>query len=240
MIRRAARRAFTLLEAVLALTLALSLVLVMLTFYKQATDVRAAVLDEALLVGEERAVMDLATQELRAAMAAPQAGIGVEGAIDQIRFATVALPGGSVWIVRRAAESDQLPPERDLQIVGYRLRIVEDDMGQPVVVGLERTCQRLLTAQVAEEGVEIQATLVSAGLKFLRLRYWDGTTWLESWGGNDLPQAVEICLGREPLPEGVEPLQYPYPLFRRVVFVPAGARAASGTVVRGLGEETGP
>jgi hypothetical protein len=160
-----------------------------------------------------------------------------------MRLATTALPGAVVWAVQRTTEGPAAPAERDVQIVGYRLRITEDEQGQPVIEGIERTYQKTLTARTAEEGKEILATLLAPQFKFLRLRYWDASAgvWSEGWGGGDLPAAVEIVLGIQPLPEGVEPLQYPYETFRRVVYVPAGAKAPGGsTIVRGLGEETGP
>ena len=234
---RAARPGFTLLEVVLAVTLALALMVAMLTFYKQVADVRVAVIEESELVGQERLVMDRLTQELRAGYVYPMIGLGLEGDLTQMRFATVTLPGGSAWIVQKATETDAMPPERDLQLLGYRLRIVEDEDGQPVIEGVERTCQKTLTARTTDEEEEIPSTLMAPSLKFIRLRYWDGGAWVDAWSSGDLPQAVEIVLGKEPLPEGVEPLEYPYEIYRRVVFIPSAARAAQGgTVVRGLGE----
>jgi len=240
MIRRRAQPGFTLLEVVLAVTLSLALMAAILTFYRQAAHVREAVLDEARLVAAERLVMSRVTEELRGALVYPFVGLGLDGGIDQMRFSSAVLPGPAAWVVTKMTDQAPPPPERDVQIVGYRLRIVEDEMGQPVIEGLERTCQRVLTARVTEEGQNIEATLLSDGIKFLRLRYWDGNAWVDSWGGGDLPGAVEIALGQEPLPEGVDPLQYPYPTFRRVIYVPEGAKATGGTVVRGLGGEGEP
>ena len=236
-------RGFTLLEVVLAVTLTLGLMAAMLTFYKQAADVRAIVKHEADTVGAERTVMALMTADLRAALICNQAGLGLDGGLGGMRLATTTLPGAVVWAVQRTTEGPAAPAERDVQIVGYRLRITEDEQGQPVIEGIERTYQKTLTARTAEEGKEILATLLATQFKFLRLRYWDasGGVWNQGWGGGDLPAAVEIVLGIQPLPEGVEPLQYPYETFRRVVYVPAGAKAPGGSaIVRGLGEETGP
>ncbi|MBM4017169.1 MAG: hypothetical protein FJ288_02395 [Planctomycetes bacterium] len=235
---RRARRGFTLLEVVLAVGLALALMAAMLTFYQQATQVRASLSLEAEKIGAERAIMNLITDELRSAMAPREMGMGLEGGLGGLRVPTTCLPGAAAWIVTAATETPP-PAERDVQIVGYRPRIIEDEQGQPVIVGIERTCQKNITARVAEEGREIQTLLLSPHFKFIRFRYWDGNAWIESWGGGDLPGAVEIVLGEQPLPENVEPMDYPYPIFRRVVFVPAGARTTAGTVVRGL-EEGGP
>jgi hypothetical protein len=49
-----------------------------------------------------------------------------------------------------------------------------------------------------------------------------------------------VVLGIEPLPDGVDPVDYPYPVFRRVVYVPGGVKATGGTIVLGVGEEGGP
>ena len=236
---RRARPGFTLLEIVLAVALALALVAAMLTFYQQAVQVRASLNDEINKTSAERAVMNLLTAELRSARICRQIGLGLEGSLDQMRLVNTCLPGAMAWVVTTTTET---PPaaERDIQVVGWRLRIVEDEDGQLVIVGIERTCQKNVTARVAEEGKEIQTLLVSPRFKFIRFRYWDGNAWLETWGGGDLPGAVEIVLGEEPLPEGASPMDYPYLIFRRVVYVPAGAKAAGGTIVRGLDGGGGP
>jgi hypothetical protein len=227
-------------EVVLAVTLALALVVAMFMFYKQVADIRANVASEVDLVAGERAVMDIATAELRAAAPRPPSGVGFQGGVDAVRFASTTLPGPGAWLVRSATDGRIGAGECGVQIIGYRLRVSEDADGQPVVEGVERTCQRLPTASTAEEGKEITVGLLAPGLKFLRLRYWDGTVWLESWGRGELPAAVEIVLGERPLPEGVEPLDYPYPTFRRVVALPGAAPAApAGNIIRGLGEEGG-
>jgi type II secretory pathway component PulJ len=237
--RRHARAGFTLLEIVLAVALALALVAAMLTFYQQVVQVRASLGQEIDKTSAERAVMNLLTTELRGARTSRQISMGLEGGLDQVRLVTTCLPGPTTWIVTTSTET---PPgaERDIQIVGWRLRIVEDEDGQLVIMGIERTCQKNLTARVAEEGKEIQTLLVSPRFKFIRFRYWDGNTWLESWSGGDLPGAAEIVLGEDPLPEGAQPMDYPYPIFRRVVYLPAGAKATGGTIVRGLDDGGGP
>ena len=237
--RRRAQPGFTLLEIVLAVALALALVAAMLTFYQQAAQVRASLSQEVDKTAAERAVMGLLTSELRCARPCREIGMGMEGALDQLRMVTTCLPGATAWVVTTATETPP-PAERDIQIVGWRLRIVEDEDGQLVIVGIERTCQKNITARVAEEGKEIQTLLVTPRFKFIRFRYWDGNAWQESWSGGDLPGGVEIVLGEEPLPDGVEPMDYPYPVFRRVVYVPSGAKATGGTIVRGLGDGGGP
>jgi len=238
--RRRARSGFTLLEVVLAVTLALALMAAMLTFYKQAADVRAAVLGDVRLVSAERMTMDRLTEELRSAFVQRFLGLGLEGGLSEMRFAALTFPGGAMWVEQNVTDVNPMAREADVQIVGYRLRYSEDEMGQVVVDGVERTCLRTPTARISEEGKEIQATLLSPDIKFLRLRYWDGTTWAETWGGGTLPQAVEIVLGKEPLPEHVEPLEYPYPTFRRIVALPSAPKTATGTAAAAPAEAAAP
>ena len=242
------RKGFTLLEVMLALSLSLGLLALLLGFYKEVADTRTAVGAEIDIVTAERTVMELATVELRGAMPYPQAGIGLAGQATDMRFATLASPGADAWQVRTMTEGQVGPSGGGLQIVGYRLQMVVDDAGNPVtdddgnplVAGVARTCQRLATAQTAEEGKQIEVKLVAAAMKFLRLRYWDGSAWAESWSGQTLPGAVEIVLGEQPLPPGVDPMEYPYNTFRRVVFVPAGAKSPTGTIIRGLDDSATP
>jgi len=230
-----ARRGFTLIEVVLAVSLSLALVVAILAFYKQVTDVRAVVRAEAQIISDEQTIMGLMTQDLRSALVSALAALAIDGgASGQVRMATASLPGGISWVVQQATATEQYPPQPDVQIVGYRLRVEEDDQGQPVITGLERTCQRTPTLRTAEEGVDIQVTLLSSGMRFLYLRYWDGAAWQESWTTGDLPGAVEITLGREPLPDGSDPAEYPHSVYRRVVCVPAGVKPPSSTTVVGL------
>jgi prepilin-type N-terminal cleavage/methylation domain-containing protein len=254
---RRVRRGFTLIEVVLAVALSLALVVAMLAFYEQVVDVRAKVRAEAQIVSEEQKIMDLMTQDLRSAFVLPAVSMGVDGAtLQQIRMVTVGLPGGMSWVapsmmgVTGVATGDLPPPQGDLQIIGYRLRIEQDDQGQTAVTGLERTCQRTPTLETAVEGDEhgltvdgtpadIFVTPLTFSIRFLRLRYWDGSAWQDSWSSGDLPGAVEIILGRDVLPDGSDPADYPGTTFRRMVAIPAGVKPPTGTIITGLGTEGG-
>ena len=65
--------------------------------------------------------------------------------------------------------------------------------------------------------------------QFVRFRYWDGSTWLEAWNTPDLPVGVEVSLGLEALPAETSPDEYPFELYRRVIYLPnhGPARSAS-------------
>jgi len=231
------RGAFTLLEVLLSVTLALGIVGSALAFYDHTVDVRSAVTGRIASAASVRAVMDRITDELRGATTSSFIGTGVEGSSREIHFITTALPGPAGWIERKSTD-DPIVPEHDLQLVGYRLRSEQDDRGRTIIVGLERTCQKLLTARSVEQGREMIADLLTDRVRFLRLRYWDGSAWLSAWSGGDVPAAVEITLGREPLEEDAEPDEYAHPVWRRVVYVPSGFAGPGPAGVRGRGRGT--
>ena len=212
-----------------------------LTFYSHVLDVRDdfhGQMSSVRVTAARRAVMDRITAELRSAITYPFLQLGLSGQPDEMQFIRAGLPGQGVWAVRDATE-DPIPPEHDLQLVNYRVRIVEDESGELVCEGIERNWQKIIAAETAEEGEEIQSALIAPQFKFIGFRYWDNENaeWVTMWESGDLPMAVEIALVVEPLPENVEPEEYPYPTFRRVVYVPGGWQAFGGSVIiRGRGE----
>jgi len=203
---------FTLIEVILTLTLAIALIGTVLSFHSRAAATRRRVLDRLDAISAERLVMDRVTNELRGAMTYPFLQFGMQGSSERVTFMTAALPGPAAWAIRKSTD-DPIPPEHDLQIVGYRLRIAEDDDGVEYVAGLERTCQKIVAARTAEEGVDITVSLLTD----------------RNWSGGDLPRAVEIAMGREPLPEDTDPADYPHELYRRVIYIPGGAPAPRDT-----------
>jgi prepilin-type N-terminal cleavage/methylation domain-containing protein len=65
--------------------------------------------------------------------------------------------------------------------------------------------------------------------QFVRFRYWDGSSWLEAWDAPDLPIGVEVSLGMEPLPAEMTAEEYPFELYRRVVYLPNHGPARQAT-----------
>jgi len=235
------RRAFTLVEVILAVGLTMGVVLAALAFYQQIISTRQSFTDQLGAVevtAGRRALMERMTGELRSAIVYPFLQMRLTGGASGMQFMVAALPGQSVWATDDISD---LPaaPQQDMRIVGYRLRQSEDpDTGLPTIEGIERTEQTVIAAATIEEGVDVTSTLIGPTFKFLSLRYWDNQSgqWLTSWDGGDAPMAVEITIGIEPLPEGVEPVDYPFEAFRRVVYVPAGKTPQGGTtIMRGLG-----
>ena len=228
--RGRAKSALTLLEVMLAVALTAGLMGSMLWFYHHAVSGRSSVLREVEIATAQRVIMDRITDELRGAIASRFLSLGVEGRTDEIAFLTVRLPGLAVWAEVGRAE-DPPPPETDVQLVGYRLRIQQDESGAVLIDGLERTFQKTPTARQAEEGEGVDASLLSEHIKFVGFRYWDGNAWADSWSGGDMPLAVEISLGTEPLPANTDPAEYPFETVRRTVYIPAGEKPLTGGAV---------
>ena len=222
-------RAFTLVEVVVAISIALGLIGTVLAFYDYALSIRAEVTDEMELVNAERIIMERMTSELRGAIRYPFISMGMEGGTSSdptyrcwCNFITVTIPGPAAWAVRKSTD-DPIPPEHDLELVGYRLRVVTYDDGTTSVEGLERTSQKILAPDgETQEGKQITVSFLTSHIKFLYLRYWDGANWLESWTGGDLPRAVEITMGPEPLEDNEPILDYlsTHTSFRRMVYLP--------------------
>lgn len=151
---------------------------------------------------------------------------GLNGQAHSFRFMTTTIPARSAWAVVSGTENAP-PPTHDVEWVGYRLRTSENEDGELVIDGLERTSQRIISAVESEEGVQIESQLMAPSVKFLALYYFDGSGWGDQWTTPDLPLAVEIILGATPLPEGMEVQEYieQYPVNRRTIYVPASRQA---------------
>ena len=224
----------TLLEVVLAVSIVVMMMGGTYAFYTDILGTRDSVVETTERISAVRSVMSRLTDELGAAKLYPFVNIGLNGQTDRMEFMTVVLPGRAAWALRGLTE-DPVPAEHDLQLLGYRLRTREDESGEVVVEGLERTCQRRLTATEVEEGEEIELSLLTPHVRFLSLQYYDGAAWNTTWSASSLPAAVRITLGLAPLPEDLDPEDYPYEAFRRTIYLPGGVSDTAGTVVRGLG-----
>lgn len=222
----AARRAFTLMEVILAVVLSVGLLTAVLSLQSSATETRNTLMAQAQKAAAQRLVMDRMTNELASAIVYPFINLGLEGQTDNVSIITACLPGQAAWAIRNITEAP-ISPEFDLQKVQYRLSTVTDDNGVVYVVGVERTCQKIIAAKTAQEGVDTQVQFITSQFKFIRLRYWDDTSkeWMDSWSQQDLPLGVEVSLGAEPLPEGVDPIDYPYEVHTRIIYLPGGKKA---------------
>lgn len=251
---------FTLMEVILSIVLVIGLVGGMFALYKQALNIRDRVHQEMDMWLAGRLAVDRMTDELRSAMEFRFLQMGMEGQGDQAQWICAQLPGPAAWAVRKDTENT-IPPVTDVQIVGYRLGTSENEEGELVIDGLERTCQKVLTAvsvqetratepvdgeedeedaeEESAEQAEVEVVLLTPHIKYLKLRYYDGNSWQDSWTGGDLPRAVEICLGGRALGEEEDPEEYDDILFRRVVYVPGGVKGQVGGVQGGFGGRGG-
>jgi type II secretory pathway pseudopilin PulG len=232
-------RAFTLVEVVLAISIAIGILVVALFFHSQATNLRAQLLDESDRIATIRLVMERLTAELRAAFEQPQ--YGFTGDATSLRFVTAvapALPG------RPAATT----PRTDLRLVSYRLGKTLEGTNE-IVTGLIRAEQPLVEAPAARGTLALPVTTVPAdatnaldfaatvlestnalargpeplteAIRFVRLWFWDGYEWSATWDSPQLPRGIEINLGSQLLPEDGTLADYPGDLYRRVIYLPA-------------------
>jgi len=238
-------RAFTLTEVLVAIGMAVGLMAALLWFYQHAARVRRDVTDQLQRIQTRRLVMNRLTDQLRGAMVYPFLNIGMEGDTQSITFVTAVLPGPAAWAVRQGTD-DPIPPQQDLVLTQIGLRVVEDDDGYQVIEGLEARTQKLIAAtnvtedddSETDETSASESALLSPFIHFARFRYWDGANWVETWAQATLPAAVEVAFGHEYLPEGTDPIDYPYDLATRVIYLP-GSQGLSddgglGDLLRGL------
>ena len=162
--------------------------------------------------------------------------VGVEGETNRLTFITAALPDRSTWAALSVTDAPPTP-QQDLRLVTYALRIVEGEDGSQSIDGVETDVQKLLTVRIAEEGEDepITSVLLSPDVMFVRFRYWDGSAWQTSWSGAEMPAAVEIAMGAEPLEAGGDPENYSHEMARRVVWLALTTVQQSSTMIRGLG-----
>jgi hypothetical protein len=149
-----------------------------------------------------------------------------------------------------------LPPTTDLKRVSYQL-IGGTNLMQPR--GLDRREELLLAGAFtsgtnATEFVEVadtnaiesadgSATNIVARrlpltdkIQHLQFRYWQGTNWVESWSGLDLPAGIEVVVAKDAMPsEGLTEGDV-FEIFRRVIYLP-NSDHPENAVVTGPTEE---
>jgi hypothetical protein len=240
-----------LLEVVLALSIAFGLLVVVLYYYHQAARLRDSTLGSAAGLAAVRLCMDRLGTELRTASGqpgtfrgapqeieflhcdlpepaiGPPSESGVEPAMPfPLRRIRYALPdggdaGGGSGLVR--TESFVATPAP--------AAVAEEEPIEPLDTTLDTNdVWAIESATFAEEGARVTTSFPSSGaaaltipeLRYLRLRYWDGAVWQESWSSPTLPRGVEITLALEAVPGDGAPDAQPDEVFRRVIALPAG------------------
>ena len=248
-----ARRAFTLIEVLLAVGLATALLLAALFFYRQAAQLRSDILQSSRAIAALRLSLDQLASDLRAAVPAPNHPfVGGPASLEFTRFSPPPPASPSTNLAHN-------PPDAPLAVVVLST-LIQTDGTNLVVQGLSRRSQPL-GAQPRPAGVATNlptpdinpetdplAPIASLAIptnpspsaapaqgpllpvRFLLLRYWNGIDWQDSWLAPNPPQGVEITLGMEPLPNDMPPEAYPHERFTRVVFIPAGQNPPPSTL----------
>jgi prepilin-type N-terminal cleavage/methylation domain-containing protein len=263
-------RGFTLLEVVLALSIALGLLVVVLYYYQQASVLRDSILRSTAGLAAVRLCLDRLGTELRTASGQPG---DFRGGPQEIEFLHCDLPEPANAVPGEV--STETEPRFPLRRIRYALSIAgeaSDDSGllrteefvavtPPAAAAEDQSFASpgappdlppdtndvwaAESATEVDEGTRLTTSFPSAGvpaltipeLRYLRLRYWDGAAWQESWSASTLPRGVEITLALEALPDDAAPESLPAEVFRRVIALPTGL--ATSPAVRadeGIGE----
>lgn len=234
---------FTLIEILLAISIATGLLIVAMIFYRQAAELRRQILQESERLAAVRLVMDRLAVDLRSARVGQVAGEEFRGDEGSLSFvtSTVALPvagngPGSVVggaDVLRVTFSPVISREGTNQSVAGFLRREE-----PVGVAARGGSWGGTGAGRLGDLVEIPSAPViptTDHIRFARFRYWDGAAWQTGWTNSAPPPGVEMILGMEPPAAEDDSLEtYPFEQFRRVVAVPSGQ--ASSSKIGSVGE----
>jgi hypothetical protein len=231
---------------VLAIGIAAGILMVVLFFYRQSDALRTALLEETSRISAARLIMERLSQELSAARRSESFQQGLSGGPDNLRFVRLDFPLVSAWTNQTNLVSTPAPAP--FRLVSYSL--VQSTNGGSGS-GLVRS-EALLSRRTTPVGLTNEDDALPGGgnaastnglaieqLQFLRFRYYDGTNWLEAWSAPDLPVGIEVSLGVEPLPPELTAEDYPFEVYRRVIYLPT--RAAVGAVAQAMaGAKEGP
>lgn len=221
--------AFTLVEMVLAIGIAVGMLIIAMLFYRQVADLRTQILTESERLATVRLLMDRIAGDLRTAGSLAGGGQEFRGETGTLSFVRVASavaaagPDGSMDDRVRITFASVLSDEGTNRTVrGVDRR--EESLGaaRPSAGGSSSSVE--MGTFSALESTNAMARLTEDPLtelvRFLRFRYWNGAQWLEEWTNAASPPGVEVVLGFDPLPEGASPAEYPFEQFRRVVALP--------------------
>jgi type II secretory pathway pseudopilin PulG len=220
--------AFTLIEVILAVVIASGLLVVAISYYQRSADLRSQLLEESERLTTMRLMMDRLSGDLRTAFAEPRQGFS--GTPDSMRFVHVGNPTpGNLG-------------EGALKLVSYSVATNSQGTNAAVVIGFNRVETPLVelrttSATTNSEPLSFNGAMdptvaltnqvvepMTRAIRFVRFRYFNGSEWMDSWDGVDLPRGVEATFGTEPVLPDDE--VFGGEQFMRVIFVPAG-RASS-------------
>lgn len=215
------RRAFSLLEVILAITLMIFLLGVLFRFYHSSMINRQRGMASIKEAHIARLLLRQITDELRSAAGfTPGYGPGVIGDRYELAMQTLAVPDKELFR-RRSIRERQLPGQHDVKQVRYFIawdEDITDENGIPYALGLVRQELKTLRQAVVVVPKDIGEHEVEAGqqdedaeqsfrlqlyapeIKYLEFRYFDGAEWHRDWHvaeGNALPQMIRVTLGFE-------------------------------------------
>lgn len=201
--RYAPRRAFTLLEAVLALFLMIIMLSGVYGFYVTSLRVRdegGRITRDVMLV---RVLLDQMAREIRHATSVmPGDGIGFQGYRDRITVVYAGMPERYVFNQYDPVRDILPPAQMDMRRVTYELlwdTEYEDDEGVSICHGLWRSEQKTFdpnpmfviedkrpSAEGEEEesrikGPRAEGELIAPEIKYLKFEYFDGAEWQDLW-----------------------------------------------------------
>ncbi len=235
--KRRSGRAFTLIEVILAISIATGLLIVALTFYRQVSDLRGQILQESERLATVRLMLDRLASDLRTVRTGAVAGQEFRGDASALSFVTAVAalptPGATPGSISGGADSARI----SLSTV-----TAQEGTNGVTVVGLLRRSEPVVTVSgAASEGTTSvrlgDSTLEQTNrwtepttelIRYVRFRYWSGSAWQSGWTNSAPPPGVEIVLGTEPQPDDGA-ADYPYEQFRRVVYLPAGVAQETAT-----------
>lgn len=246
--RRRDRLAFTLVEVLLAISIASALLISALLFYRQAADLRTQILVESDRLGTMRRILDLMASDLRSAQAVPGVGDAFSGGSNWISFTRLAVPrtgpggasGAGALSLQRVTYTAPVHTEGTNTSVAGLSRVEDSpDAARPSLpvappAGLDPgpfggtnrgTVSISYEEAIAKPREEAPANLITDLVRFVRLRYWDGAAWLDGWTNSVPPPGIEIVISTEDQATESAPdpnASAPDDLFRRVVFLPTG------------------
>lgn len=220
---------FTLIEILLAISLAVGLLMVAMWFYQQATRYRNELLQQAERLAAVRLLADQIAGDMRAVNADGRHAF--TGDSNYVRFTKAVAPPASA-----AGFSS---PGSDLRVVSYRT-VVDSKGTNLVVTGIRRDEEpaldlveprrggsgALVTAMESEGATNRVEQPSTEAIRHLAFRFWDGAAWKDTWNSFTPPAGLEVQLASEMISAESTNADAGTDIFRRVVVIPAGALTA--------------
>jgi hypothetical protein len=215
----------------LAVVIASGLLVVAISYYQRAADLRNQLLGESERLTTIRLLMDRLTLDLRTAFAEPRQGFS--GTADSMKFAHLGSPTvgnlaeGALKLVTYSVLTNS--GGTNVTVAGFNR--VETPLVEMRVAGMTNSVTSADTSSfngAMDPMASVTNNIVEPLTRAIRLvhfRYFDGSDWLDSWDSVDLPVGVEVTFGTEP-PSEQEDEEYSGELFRRVIYVPAGKNSS--------------